>query len=243
MYRITTDDTEICYGVTGSGPPVVLLHPFPANHELWQPIARMLSSRYRMITPDLRGHGESSLGTGPATIQKHAFDIAHIMDAAGADRAALIGVSIGGYAIFEFWRRFRDRVTALVLCNTKAQADTPEARANRLQTADDVLQRGTEPFFERMMRKISAENVAGVQRGMADRPDSVPTLKTITVPTLIITGDEDIMTGLPEAELMKQNISGSQMKVIAKAGHYSPWEQPQEVGRLLRGFLDSTYRV
>jgi len=266
MYRITSDDTEICYGVTGSGPPVVLLHPFPANHELWQPIARMLSSRYRMIMPDLRGHGESSLGTGPATMQKHAFDIAHIMDAAGADSAALIGVSIGGYAIFEFWRRFCDRVTALVLCNTKAQPDTPEARANRLQTADDVLQRGTGPFFEsmipkllgeatrrsrpdlvegarHMMRKMSAEGVAGVQRGMAERPDSVPTLKTITVPTLILTGDEDIMTGLPDAELMKQNISGSQMKVVAKAGHYSPWEQPQEVGRLLRGFLDSTYRV
>ena len=96
MYRITSDDAEICYEVTGSGPPVVLLHPFPANHELWHPIAQMLASRYRMIMPDLRGHGESSLGTGPATIQKHAFDIAHIMDAAGADRAALIGVSIGG---------------------------------------------------------------------------------------------------------------------------------------------------
>jgi len=185
MYRITSDDAEIYYGVTGSGPPVVLLHPFPANHELWQPIARMLSSRYRMIMPDLRGHGESSLGTGPATMQKHAADIARIMDAAGADPAALIGVSVGGYAIFEFWRRFRDRVTALVLCNTKAQPDTPEVRANRLQTADDVLQRGTGPFFEsiipkllgeatrrsrpdlvegalHMMRKMSAEGVAGV---------------------------------------------------------------------------------
>jgi pimeloyl-ACP methyl ester carboxylesterase len=266
MPRIASDDAEICYDVTGSGPPVVLLHPFPANHELWQPIARMLSSRYRLIMPDLRGHGESSLGTGPATMQQHAADIARIVDAAGADRVALIGISVGGYAIFEFWRRFRDRATALVLCNTKAEPDTPEARANRLQTADDVLQRGTGPFFEsmipkllgeatrrsrpdlvegalHMMRKMSAEGVAGVQRGMAERPDSVPTLKTITVPTLILTGDEDIMTGLPDAELMKQNISGSQMKVVAKAGHYSPWEQPQEVGRLLRGFLDSTYRV
>jgi 3-oxoadipate enol-lactonase len=262
MNRITSDDAEIFYDVTGSGPPVVLLHPFPAHHELWFPVAKMLASRYRLIMPDLRGHGESSLGTGPATMQKHASDIARVMDDADVDRAPLIGVSIGGYAIFEFWRRIRDRVTALALCNTKAQADRPEARANRLQAADDVLQRGTEPFFEsmvqrllgestrrsrpdlaegvlRMMRKMSAENVAGVQRGMAERPDSVATLKTITVPTLIITGDEDTMTGVPEAELMKQNISGSQMKVIAKAGHYSPWEQPEEVGRLLRQFLDS----
>jgi 3-oxoadipate enol-lactonase len=266
MNRITSDDAEISYDVTGSGPSVVLLHPFPAHHELWFPVAKMLASRYRLIMPDLRGHGESTLGNGAATMQKHAADIARVMDDAGADRAPLIGVSIGGYAIFEFWRRFRDRVTALVLCNTKAQADAPEARANRLQAADDVLQRGTEPFFEnmiqrllgestrrsrpdlaegalRMMRKMSAENVAGVQRGMAERPDSVPTLKTITVPTLIMTGDEDVLTGVPEAELMKQSISGSQMKVVPKTGHYSPWEQPDEVGRLLRQFLDSVHRA
>jgi pimeloyl-ACP methyl ester carboxylesterase len=94
-----------------------------------------------------------------------------------------------------------------------------------------------------MMRKMSPEDVAGVQRGMAHRPDSIQTAQTINVPTLIITGDEDTATGVPEAEVMKQNIRGSEMKVVAKAGHYSPWEQPQEVGRLLRQFLDSTHRV
>ena len=266
MQRTISDDAEIFYDVSGSGPSVVLLHPFPANHELWFPVAKSLASRYRLIVPDLRGHGESSLGDGPATMQKHALDVARIMDAAGVDCAPLIGVSIGGYTIFEFWRRFRDRVTALVLCNTKAPCDAAEARAARLESANDVLQQGTEPFFEnillkllgettrrsrpdlvegalRMMRKMTAEDVAGVQRGMAERPDSVPTLKTITVPTLIITGDEDIVSGVPEAELMRQNIPGSQMKVVAKAGHYSPWEQPEEVGRLLRQFLDSVQRA
>lgn len=262
MQKVSSDDAEIYYDVAGSGSPVILLHPFPVNREFWLPIAPLLSSRYQLIMPDLRGHGESGVGDGPATMQKHASDVARVMDAAGVDRAPLIGVSIGGYAIFEFWRRFRDRVSALVLCNTKAPADNAEARANRLQIANDVLERGTEPFFEsmlqkllgettrhsrpdlvegalRMMRKMSAEDVAGVQRGMAERPDSIATLKTINVPTLIITGDEDIMTGVPEAEVMKQNISGSRLKIVAKAGHYSPWEQPKEVGRLLRAFLDS----
>jgi pimeloyl-ACP methyl ester carboxylesterase len=91
----------------------------------------------------------------------------------------------------------------------------------------------------RMMRKMSAEEVAGVQRGMAERPDSLPTLRTINVPTLIITGDEDILTGVPEAELMKQNVPGSGLRVVARAGHFSPWEQPEEVGKALRNFLDS----
>jgi pimeloyl-ACP methyl ester carboxylesterase len=89
-----------------------------------------------------------------------------------------------------------------------------------------------------MMRKMSPEDVAQVQRGMADRLDSVGTLKTINVPTLLITGDEDILTGLNEAELMRQHISGSQLRVIPKAGHYSAWEQPEEADKLLRQFLD-----
>jgi pimeloyl-ACP methyl ester carboxylesterase len=74
---------------------------------------------------------------------------------------------------------------------------------------------------------------------MAERPDAVPILKTIDVPTMIVTGDEDIVSGVPDAELMKQNIPNSQMKTISKAGHYTPWEQPEEVGRLIRTFLDS----
>ena len=83
-----------------------------------------------------------------------------------------------------------------------------------------------------MMRKMSPQDVAMVQRGMAERPDSVATLKTINVPALLLTGDEDILTGIAEAEVMRQNIAGSQLKVIAKAGHYSPWERAEEAGPL-----------
>ncbi len=195
-------------------------------------------------------------------MEKHVSDIVRVMDDAEVGRAPLIGVSIGGYAIFEFWRKFRSRVEALVLCNTKAPADNAEARAGRLQAANDVLERGTEPFFQSMvqkvlsrttretrpdlveralvmMRKMSPQDVAQVQRGMSERPDSVETLKTINVPTLLVTGDEDSMTGINEAELMRQHISGSRVQVIPKAGHYSPWERPEHAGRLLRQFLDS----
>jgi pimeloyl-ACP methyl ester carboxylesterase len=260
-FKVQSDDAEIVYWSLGDGPPVVLLHPFPVHHEFWLPVAEVLSTRYRLIMPDLRGHGESGIGEGPATMEKHASDIAQVMDAADVGRAPLIGVSIGGYAIFEFWRKFRGRVAALGLCNTKAPADNAEGRAGRLQAANDVLERGTEAFFEsmgkkvlsrstqetrpdmvkdalRMMGKMSPEDVAQVQRGMAARPDSIETLKTINVPTLIVTGEEDAMTGVTEAELMRRHISGSQLRVIPRAGHYSPWEQPAEAARLLRQFLD-----
>jgi len=259
--RIKSDDTEIVYRTLGDGPPVVLLHPFPVHHEFWLPVGEVLSARYRVILPDLRGHGDSRVGEGPATMEKHAGDLARVLDDADVGRAPMIGVSIGGYILFEFWRRHRGRVAALGLCNTKAQGDKAEGRAGRLQAANDVLERGPEPFFEgmipkvlaqttrdrrpdlveaalNMMRKMSANDVAEVQRGMAERPDSVETLKTINVPTLLITGAEDLMTGVKEAELMHQHIAGSELRVIPKAGHYSPWEQPQEAIRLLRQFLD-----
>jgi pimeloyl-ACP methyl ester carboxylesterase len=260
--RLRSDDAEIAYWILGNGLPVVLLHPFPANHEFWIPVAEELSSRYRLILPDVRGHGESEIGDGPATMAKHAADLRRVMEDAQVGRAPIIGVSIGGYILFEFWRRHRDRVAALGLFNTKAPADNVEARAGRLQAANDVVERGTEPFLQSMvprllgkttletrpdlvagalgmMRQMSPEDIAQVQRGMAERPDSIDTLKTINVPTLLVTGDEDILTGINEAELMRRHISGSQLRVIAKAGHYSPWEQPAEASRLIRQFLDS----
>ena len=266
MMHIQSGDAEIAYQVLGTGSPVVLLHPFPVHHEFWLPAVQQLSSRYQLILPDLRGHGESGAGEGPATMEKHAADIARILDHLKLGRVPMLGVSIGGYVLCEFWRRHSARIAALGLCNTKASADSPEARAGRLQAVSEVLEKGTEPFFQsmvpkligkttresrpdlvegalRMMRKMSAGNVAQVQRGMAERPDSVPDLKRINVPTLIVTGDEDILTGPAEAELMHRNISGSELKIVPHAGHYSPWEQSAEVGKLLRQFFDSVYRT
>jgi len=262
MQRLRSDDAEIAYEIRGTGPPVVLLHPFPAHHELWSPIVPALSSRYRLILPDLRGHGDSEIGQGPAGMEKHAGDLVRLLDAAAVGKAAFVGVSIGGYILFEFWRRFRERVSALVLCDTRPQTDTAEAKANRLKVAADVLEQGTEPFIEsmipklmgrttvatrpdlvegarRMMLKMSPQDINLVQRGMAERPDSVGDLKTINVPTLILIGDEDVLSTTADGELMRQHIPGSELKIIQKGGHYSPWEQPEAVEVALRQFLDA----
>jgi len=261
MERVPSDDVEIFYEIRGSGPPVVLLHPFPCHHEFWNPVAEALDSRYRLILPDLRGHGDSEIGEGPALMQKHAGDVARVLDAAGVGKAAFVGCSIGGYILFEFWRRFRERVTSLALCDTRPQSDTADGRANRLKAAAAVLEQGTEPFLESMipkllgrttvamrpdlvegaramMRKMSAEDISLVLRGMAERPDSVADLKSINVPTLMVIGEEDVLSTVADGELMRQNIAGSQLKVVPKAGHYAPWEQPESVGKVLRQFLD-----
>jgi len=264
MNRIRSGDAEIAYTVLGDGPPLVLLHPFPVNHEFWLPAAQALTSRYRIVIPDVRGHGESDLGDGPATMEKHADDLARVLDDADVGRAVFAGVSIGGYILFEFWRRYRGRVAGLALCCTRPQADTAEARAGRLKAAEDVLEQGTEPFIESMlprvfsqrtlttrpdlveqtrgmMRKMSPADIAGVQRGMAQRPDSVPTLQTINIPTLLVMGEEDRFAPVSDGELMRSHISGSRLAIIPHAGHFAVWEQPEAVGTLLRQFVDGCH--
>ena len=259
MY-LKSADAEIYYEVQGSGPDLVLIHPFPANHGIWGPVAVMLSTRYRVILPDVRGLGRSSPGDGPATMEKHAEDLRRLIDELGLTKAAFGGNSIGGYILFEFWRRFRERVSALILVDTRAGADSDDARKTRLQAADDVLNRGTEPFIaaqvlrllgestqsnrpdkvaeaKRMMMQASASGIAAVQRGMAERPDSNATLGSISVPTLVMAGEEDTLTTPLEMETMHRSIRGSIFRRIPKAGHYSPFEQPDEVHRVIRDFL------
>jgi pimeloyl-ACP methyl ester carboxylesterase len=261
MPSLQSDDAVLYYEAAGSGPDLVLLHPFPLNRNFWDELVPSLSEHHRVITPDLRGHGQSELGDGPASIEKHADDLLRLCDAEGVNKATFVGVSIGGYVLFDFWRRHRERVAALVLSNTRAAAEIPESRANRLHLADEVLKQGTAAFIDdmsgkllssitksrrpeivkaarRMMQQMSAEDIAGVQRGMADRPDSTETLSTISVPTKVITGEEDTIPR-QEAELMRDQIPHSSLHVISRAGHYAAMEQPEEYTRLLLAFRNS----
>jgi 3-oxoadipate enol-lactonase len=261
MNRIRSGDANIAYEVLGDGPPLVLLHPFPAHHAFWLPAAQSLTSRYRVVLPDLRGHGESDVGEGPATMEKHASDLVRVLDDAGVGRAIFCGVSIGGYILFEFWRRNPGRIAALVLSCTRAQADTDDARNARLKNAELVLERGTEWFVDlmtpkllgkttqevrpdlvadarRMMLTMSPQDIAQVQQGMAARPDSVGTLKTINVPALVVMGEEDTLIPLSDGELMRQHIANSRLAVIPKAGHFAVWEQAEAAGTLIRQFVD-----
>jgi pimeloyl-ACP methyl ester carboxylesterase len=264
MPNFRSSDAQFFYEVAGDGPDVVLLHPFPLNHNFWTPVAEKLSSRYRLIMPDLRAHGESEAGEGPVTMPKLAADLATLCREEHVGKSFFVGVSIGGYLLFEFWRQHREQVAALVLANTRASAETPESRATRLQSADKVLRDGTAGFIEemlarlmspvtqtdrpdildearRMMQEMSPQNIAAVQQGMADRPDSIPTLKTINVPALIIAAEDDSVP-IAEAELMRQQIPDSRLQVIPRAGHYAALERPEEFGRALRSFLDELPR-
>ncbi len=260
--RISSGDTEIFYDVLGSGPDVVLLHAFPVNHEMWVPVAQRLASKYRLILLDLRGHGDSGVGAGPASMERHVADVLRVCGAVGAQKAAFAGVSIGGYVLFELWRQHPEHVAALMFCDTRAQADTDQARANRLQSAEQVEQHGPQAYLDSMvpkqlskhtlaerpevvaavrgmMAEMTAAGIAAVQRGMAARPDSRPTLATINVPSLILTGAEDSFVTVADLELMRQGIAGSSSAVLPLAGHLAPLEQPDAAAQVIANFLDT----
>ena len=258
--NFATKDARIVYTIEGDGPALVLLHPFPANREFWHGVAPTLATSYRLVMPDLRGHGDSPAGDGDATMQKHAADLSDICDAAGVKRGVFAGVSIGGYILFEFWRRYPDRVRALILCDTKAQPDTPQARSDRLKMAEQVERSGTSAYIEsmvpkllgestrvrrpelveqarRMMSRLSAPAMAAVLRGMASRADSVSTLSSINVPTVVMAGDEDTLTPPADAEFIHKHIRGSHLHAIRAAGHYAPFEQPEATAKIMLSFL------
>ena len=265
MATVRMGNVQLFYETAGIGPDVVLLHPFPLNHHFWDGVVPSLSTRYRVVLPDLRAHGDSDAGDGPVTMSKLADDLDRLCRELRITRAIFVGVSIGGYTLFEFLHRHRDRVAALVLANTRAGAETPEGRAARLQIAEKVEREGSAAFLDDLLQKLfskttqanrpdivdaaramakqmSPSDIAQVQRGMAERADSIPSLAAIHVPTLVIAGEDDSVP-LSELELMHQRIAGSQCRVIQKAGHYAAMEQPTEFAVLLLTFFETLRRT
>ncbi len=254
-------DAQIYYEMYGEGAPLVLLHPFPVHREFWRPIIKSLSGDYRVVLPDLRGHGNSSVGNSPATMQMHAEDISAVLRDARIERAIFGGVSIGGYVLFEFWRRHREQVKALILACTRASGETLQGKADRERSIEHVQRCGTEHFFDAMVKNVMApqtrlnrpdiaasaremmnsmpvEALVALQRGMAERPDSMSTLQTIKVPTLVICGAQDSLVRVGEMEQMQRMIRESKFEVLSDAGHYAIYEQPAAAGRLMRQFID-----
>ncbi len=254
------NDCDIFYESFGSGPALVLVHGFPLDRTIWRPQAEELSKNYRVITPDLRGHGLSEATEGVYSMDLLASDVNGVLDKIGAGAIVLGGLSMGGYVALAFHRLFQERVRGLILADTRAEADTDEARARRQDQSLRVLRNGSgevagqmigRMFTEktrqanpvladgvrRMMEATSPLGVVGALRGMAERADSTLLLASIKVPTLIIVGEEDSITPVADARRMASMIVGSELVVVPGAAHLSTLERPEEVTGAIRRFL------
>jgi pimeloyl-ACP methyl ester carboxylesterase len=256
------------YDDIGSGPAILLIHGFPLDRTMWTYQVDALSDNYRVITPDLRGHGKSEPVPGPYTMDGMAEDLHALLAQLDVSRVVLAGLSMGGYIAFAFWRLFPQQVRALVLADTRSAADTSEGRKARYAMIERVQVEGSEAIVDgmlpallsaptlenkpevvaqtrRMMANTPKVGVIGALQGMAERPDSTPTLATISVPTLITVGEEDAITPPIEAEAMQQAImKGGQdhsvvLARIGNAGHLAPLENPAAFNGALLNFLAS----
>jgi len=260
MASLQIDDIQIAYTDTGIRPPILMVHGYPFNRTLWDEQVEALSSRHRVIAPDLRGFGESDAAPGTATMNLMARDLALLLNHLGIVRAAVCGLSMGGYVALALYKQLPSRVRALVLADTRAQADTEDAKQTRFQQAEKALSEGMAGIADAMLPKLltpetvskhpevvkrvrdmmlktKPEGAAAALRGMAERDDQTELLAKITVPVLILVGAEDAITPVADSEKMHAAISGSHLVVLENAGHVSNIERTEQFNDALLSFL------
>lgn len=247
----------------GDGLPLVFLHGFPLSHVMWKHQRAEFKSTHRVIIPDLRGFGKSIAANDVASLDDFADDVAQILDRLHVgEPVVLCGLSMGGYIAFRFVERHAERLRGLILCDTKAVADSPEAAQNRRDMAEKVLTDGPRIAVEAMLPRLfgpevkerqsplideirdgilssSSRTIAAAQRAMAGRPDSTPLLGRIRVPTLVLVGEHDVLSPPSEMQALAGAIPGARFVVIPQAGHMAPLEQPAAVNGAIRQFLET----
>ena len=259
--RVPVGDVELAVEVRGEGVPVLFVHGFPFDRTMWRHQLATLS-RVRRIAPDLRGVGGS--GAPPAadeySLARYADDLVAVLDALGVRQAVLCGLSMGGYVIFELLRRHPGRVKAMILADTKPQADSAEAKRGREELTQVAQREGQDAVIERLLprllapatqatqpkvagqvremaRRWSVPGLVGALRTLRDRPDSTETLRGVRVPTLVLVGSDDEIAPPDTARAMARLIPEAQCHVVPAAGHIAPLEQPLATSRLLADFL------
>lgn len=264
MTTTRIDDIQLAYDDVGVGHAVVLIHGYPFNRSLWTEQTEALTSRFRVVTPDLRGFGESDSSEGLVTMNRMAQDVAKLMDQLGIEQAVIGGLSMGGYVALAFVKQFPSRVKALVLADTRAQADTEEGKQTRHQQAEKALSEGMAGIADAMLPKLltpdtvskrpevvkrvrdmmlktKPQGAASALLGMAERDDQSEFISTIRVPTMILVGREDALTPLADSEKMQSKIAPSRLVVIENAGHVSNLEQTEQFNFALIRFLDRVF--
>jgi len=259
--------TVSVHGVTlatedrGAGSPLVLIHGFPLDHTMWEAQIEALSGRWRVIAPDLRGFGQSGVTEGTVSMARLADDVAALVEALEIREPIVpCGLSMGGYVALAFWRRHAERLRGLILCDTRAAADSPEAAAARRQTADRVLREGMGILADSMLPRLVAprtlesrpqiaerlratilacdpRGAAAAALGMAERPDFTAELGDVRCPTLVLVGADDAISPREEMLSMAAEIPGCRFVSIEGSGHMTPMERPAEVNDAIAAFL------
>ncbi len=263
MPTATINNLKIQYTDTGieHASPVIFIHGFPFNHEMWKEQTQLLADTHRVITYDVRGHGKSELGDGHVLIDFLVDDLFALMDHLGIQAANVAGLSMGGYIALRGIEREPERFLSLVLANTKSEADPNEAKAKRADAIRTILNDGVEAFAENFLKSIfapdsfdkhpqeirkvrkmieqtSPDTLCSILIALAARTDTTESLEKINVPALILVGDHDQLTPPAAAQGMATRIRDAHIHIIPEAAHMSNLENPDEFNTQLRDFFE-----
>lgn len=261
MKKIKVNDVKLAYRDEGTGKPLVFLHAFPLNQMMWDGQINAFAPEYRVVTFDWRGFGESEFGTKNLTMSDLADDLAELFNQLNIEKATICGLSMGGYVAFAFYRKYKEKVNALILSDTRETADTEEGKRSRYDMAALVRSKGANAIEKTMISKLLSattlqslpatveltramiaqahpEGIAQALMAMAHRSDSSDLLPTILLPTLLVVGSEDQLTPLSEAKRMSKILKNSQLETIYNAGHLPNLERPENFNRAISKFLN-----
>jgi pimeloyl-ACP methyl ester carboxylesterase len=251
MEKITVNGNQLAYERRGQGAPLLLVHGFPLDHHLWDEVAPLLEDTFDLIIPDLRGFGESSIESAPASLDDYAADLAALLDQLGIQKAAIAGHSMGGYIALAFTRLYPERVNGLGLVASQVLADAPERKEGRYKSAADVEENGIGSVVDTMTPKFTPDE--GLQsyarasmerqppaayiaalRAMAERRDSSPLLSTLRVPVVVVHGDADALVPIDRAREVKAALPQAHLVEISGAGHMPMMEDAQKTDAALK---------
>lgn len=255
--RLTVNGVNLAVDARGDGPAILFIHGYPLDHTIWSPQLEALDG-WRRIAPDLRGMGQSDAPDLGYSMATYASDLAALLDTLGVERVVLCGLSMGGYVAFEFLRRWRERVSGLVLIATRAGPDTTEGKRARDAAAAQAREGGAGVIADAMLPKMLAPGapeglvarvralmaatpvpgIVGALGAMRDRPDSMSLLPALAgLPALVIAGGSDQLMPVSEMSAMAAAIPGARLVVAPGAGHLPTLETPSIVTDALRTFL------
>ena len=258
---VNANSIQISYNDKGTGnDPLIFIHGFPFDKTSWDKQLYFFGERQRTISYDIRGFGKSEPGFVQPSIILFAEDLIEFMNALEIEKATVCGLSMGGYILMHAVKNHPERFKALIFADTQCIADSPEAKEGRMKTIAKINNDGIDDFASGFLSKAfyketlennktlveqvkevvmstTRQSITSTLKALAERDEMCSTLMNISVPVLILCGDNDDITPMKQLELMNNEIPNSKLVVIKNAGHLSNLEQPEQFNRVVSDFI------